>query len=89
MKERKMKKTPNKEISLWYKIYLYTSLALMCVLVTVMYFMLLDIRNLNKAYKKSQEDLVYMTTKTLEYKMLLAENKELLRIRNDLQKVLP
>lgn len=84
-----MKKTPNKEINLWYKIYLYASLALMCVLVTVMYFMLLDIRNLDKAYKKSQEDLVYMTTKTLEYKMLLAENKELLRIRNDLQKVLP
>lgn len=72
-----------------YKSYLILSLMGIYVLVTIMYFTLIDVHNLDIKYRKSQEDLVYTTTQMLEYKMLLAENEELLRIQSDLQKVLP
>lgn len=72
-----------------YKSYLGLSIMGMYVLVTIMYFTLIDVYKLDKAYKKSQEDLTTLTIQTLEYKMILAENEELLRIRADLQKVLP
>lgn len=72
-----------------YKSYLGLSLMGAYVLTTVLYFTLIDVYNLDKKYKKSQEDLAVLTVQTLEYKMILAENEELLRIRADLQKVLP
>lgn len=72
-----------------YKSYLYTSLIGMYVLITIMYFTIIDVHHLDKAYKKSQEDLATLTIQTLEMRMLLAENEELLRIQSDLQKVLP
>lgn len=72
-----------------YKRYLHMSLMGAYILATILYFALIDVYKLDKAYKKSQEDLATLTIQTLEYKMILAENEELLRIRADLQKVLP
>jgi hypothetical protein len=51
--------------------------------------MLIDINKLDKAYNISQSDLAYMTAKSIEQQVLLSEVEELLRIREDLQKVLP
>lgn len=93
-KDKQMIEVSRNEVKLMherdkYKSYLYTSLIGMYVLITILYFALIDVHNLDKKYKKSQEDLATLTIQTLEYKMLLAENEELLRIRVDLQKVLP
>lgn len=72
-----------------YKAYLGLSIMGIYILITILYFTLIYVHNLDKKYKKSQDDLANLTIQTLEYKMLLAENEELLRIRADLQKVLP
>ena len=69
-----------------YKSYFYLSLMGAYVLVAILYFTLIDIHNLDKKYKKSQEDLATMTIKTMEQQVILSESEELLRILKDLDR---
>ena len=88
----KMIEASNNEINLInerdkYKSYFYLSLMGIYVLITIMFFMYLDVHKLDKAYKQSQEDLATMTIKTLELQSIVTEINEDSRMIEELKNV--
>lgn len=70
-----------------YKSYFYLSLIGDYVLITIMYFMILDVHKIDESYKQSQSDLATSTVKILELQSIVTEINEDSRMIEELRNV--